>query len=128
MFFSYFPTVQPFSHLQSISFIYKIDDEQTLIRILDACRQLLYLTQLKLRYLIKEEIRSSKILDAVWSLPKLSHFYLYFTGKNRMCDFSVQTVISLSLEHVSIENGCSRSLHLSSLIKKTPRLRRPFVA
>jgi hypothetical protein len=29
MFFSYFSTVQPFSHLQSISFIYEIDDERT---------------------------------------------------------------------------------------------------
>ncbi len=101
-FFSSDLQLNQFVHLRSLSLFY-INDEGTLRKLMVDCHQLPYLTHLKVFECPKVPkwhkvyMNSVDFSNIIWSLPKLTYCCLQMEGS-----FCVPTVVSLSLEYLSI--------------------------
>ena len=112
--------LHPFDHLRSLS-LYYVRSVQLMKIITNEWSKLHNLTHLKLIKCHKSlQYKDSIYLsDSIWSLPKLTHFYVD-TEENV---FHIPTKSSLSLQLVSILSHCCRLIEVNRLIKKTPGLR-----
>ena len=109
-----------FHHLRSLSLCY-IRSEKVMDILMIELSNLTHLTHLKLIKCHKSFQNKNNIYlsNSIWSLPKLTHFYVDTEGYV----FYTPTKLSLSIELVSISGHCCRINEVDRLLKKTPRLR-----
>jgi hypothetical protein len=123
LFLSYNFTFNQFNHLQKLS-LYYMSSFDTLNQILIQCRHLPYLTHLNLLKcnFEKKETDVLHFMNNIWCLSKLTHCNLdrIFLNEILLKDMSV---ISQSIEYLSLENIYCPLDILFYLFKYTPRLR-----
>ncbi|CAF2718728.1 unnamed protein product [Rotaria sp. Silwood2] len=122
IFLSYNFTLDKFTHLQSLS-LYSIQSFDQLNQLIFQCRQLPYLTHL---YMIdgynddkKNDIQF--LINNIWSLAKLNYFYLNYNSSSKIWLNKI-SIISLSIQKISIEYITCTLRDLSHLFKHTPFL------
>ena len=121
LFLSYGFILGQFTHLRSIL----LDNlsRQDMENIASNCRSLPFLTHLKItNVFFGERQYSVHFLDNIWSLPKLTNLVVE-TRNSASYHFSTLTVLSSTIEYVTME-----SLHFSlgdlrQILEYTPRLR-----
>jgi len=117
---SYGVILRQFNNLRSLSLCH-VRSEQVMNKMMIEWSHLYNLTHLKL---IKchssfEHTGTTRLSNTIWSLPKLTHCYV---DTDRYV-FHIPTMISSSIECVSILGYCCRLNELIQLLKKTPHLR-----
>jgi hypothetical protein len=119
LFLSYGLILCQFTHLRSLS-LYNVRSKWTMSMIIDDFHHLPHLKYLRLIkcHSLFGYMGHVHIFDTIWTLPKLTHFHLDTEQNN----FHVPTVISSSLENVSIMGHCCHFSQLSRLFEKTPHL------
>ncbi|CAF2746998.1 unnamed protein product [Rotaria sp. Silwood2] len=124
LFVSYISSFHQMTCLRSLT-IHKLRSYKIFIELLDKCHQLNNFTCLNVNHchFPKEESNFSLIIDKIWSLPKLTdcHFRNIIT---RSYYFRVPTIISTSIEHVTIFHSELSSDKINQLFNYTPRLKR----
>ncbi|CAF1267366.1 unnamed protein product [Rotaria magnacalcarata] len=123
LFLSQFSLSRQCIELRSLS-LYQIHSKQTTKRILSdiSCLQNLNYLTIDTMY-IEEENIFSQMLDVIWGLPALTHCCIINMKWKPPANFNYGTVISSTLEHVSL-TGEYISLHqLTCLFQNTPFLR-----
>ena len=116
-------TLKQFNHLQSLS-LCNINSSHILNRIIYQCHDLLYFTHL---YITKcrfswEDNCAFRLINNIWRLSKLSHLKLNLLLFDSLRFTDIQ-VISLSIEHLSINTYNWNFFDLSHLFENTPHLR-----
>jgi hypothetical protein len=109
-----------FSHLQSLS-LHSMHSESTINRMMIEWPYLTHLNITNCQVLNDWNIGYT-LIDNIWSLPKLTHCQLDINVIGETY-FIVPTVISLTLESLSIKNMHCDLEELISLFEYTPRLR-----
>ncbi|CAF1305116.1 unnamed protein product [Rotaria sp. Silwood1] len=101
-----------------------IHSENTTKRIMLELRHLPLLTDLNLNqcYLRNHPKYQLNFVNNIWSLPKLIRLNLNIVPEYKCC-LSVPTVISLSIEYLSVTGVYYESNEIDRLFKTTPRLR-----
>ena len=124
LFVSYIPSFRQLTCLRSLTIV-KLRSYKVFIELLNKCRQLDSHTCLNVNHchFRIEKADFSLIIDKIWSLLKLTdcHFYNIFT---RPYYFRVPTIISTSIECVTIFHSELSSDRINQLFKYTPRLKR----
>ena len=122
LYFSRYFMLKQFNYLQSLS-LCDVNSPYILNRIIRQCHDLLYLTHL---YITKCEFswenNALDLISSIWSLPKLSHLKLDLVLFDTL-RFSDIKVISLTIEHLSINIYNWDFTELSHLFENTPYLR-----
>lgn len=122
LFFSCIPSIDVFTHLQSLSLI-NVNRYELVEIILEQCRHLNHLTHLKCQF---EDISDhyshlQSIIDHVWSLSKLVHCEMSFRSFVQMHLHLPNR--SISLKRLSLENSFVDSHQLNQLFDCTPHLK-----
>ena len=122
-FFSYIPSFRSFTNLQSLS-ISSLRTYQLLLKLLDECQHLNHLTKLKLFSCSFQNSSANfqLIIDKIWTLPKLTNCYADIEISNEQI-FRIPTLISLSIEYLSIFSSHFQWNQMHQLIKYTPQLK-----
>ncbi|CAF2897020.1 unnamed protein product [Rotaria sp. Silwood2] len=117
-------TLNRFICLQYLS-LYNINRLDTLYKIINQCRSLSHLTHLNIIKHDDEERQENiaDLLNNIWSLPTLTYCNLNGIQTDEIWLLSI-SVISPSIEYLSIENIPCNLHSLSHLFKFTPRLER----
>ncbi|CAF1200181.1 unnamed protein product [Rotaria sordida] len=115
-------TLNRFICLQSLS-LYRINHFDTLYKIIYQCRYLPHLTHLNIVKYDDEERQENivDLLNNIWSLSTLTHCNLNGLQTNEIRLLNI-SIISSSIEYLSIENIPCNLNCLSHLFKFTPRL------
>ncbi|CAF1034911.1 unnamed protein product [Didymodactylos carnosus] len=123
LFLSYIPSFNRFTQLRSLS-LSNLRSYQTLMKIVEGCHHLCNLTHLELLYcyLQDKQIDFQLIVNHIWSLPKLIHCTIGIAIKGQ-CLFRTPTIISSSLEYVSIERIQIKLDQINQLFEYTPSLK-----
>jgi hypothetical protein len=118
-------TVRHFTHLRSLS-LHRHSSDRILRIMQHECHLLHHLTRLKVTGcgVGWNEDFSECLTDMILSLPKLTHCHL---GFNFYSVYPIPTVISSTLECLSIEGFNFSMNRIFSLLEHTPRLRRLHV-
>ncbi|CAF4027271.1 unnamed protein product [Rotaria sp. Silwood1] len=121
-FVSYNLALCDFRHLQSLS-LYYLRCEIVMCQLMNECQHLhslIYLkfSQCKFRH---EKTTICCLLSSIWCLPKLTYCYLdiYFNGKEYCI---LPTMISTSLQHLTIQWATYRLTDLAHIFQCTPYL------
>jgi hypothetical protein len=123
LFLFYIPSFRQFTHLRSIT-LFSLRSYEILLKLLDQCQHLSHLNHFKLYScsLSNSSVDYQLIVNKVWSLPKLTHCYFNIDiNKNR--NFFVSTIISRSLEYVTIFPRALQWSQITELLEYTPRLK-----
>ena len=121
LFFENIQTLRSFQSLRSLT-ICDLCSDELMMRITDEWEYLPNLTHLKLAgcYLQFDSIRSQRLIDRIWSLPKLIYCYL-----NIHCDESCllnPTVMSSSLKYLFIWGNNHDQREIDAVLRQTPAL------
>jgi hypothetical protein len=121
--YSYISSFNQFTQLRSLE-LFNIQSYEGLLKLLDECRHLNNLTHLKLHYCSfqNDQIDLQSMVNNIWSLPKLTHCYFGMTIKQRCC-FCMPTVISSSLECITLFQHEFEMNQINQLLEYTPRLK-----
>lgn len=114
-----------FIYLQSLS-LYQIRFDNTIHRILQELLDLQYLTSLKIDKLQYQYDKENLLylFNIIWTLPKLIHCHLLdFSANYNYSEFTFPTMISSSIEYLSIENVQFDINQFFNLTESTPHLR-----
>jgi hypothetical protein len=125
LFLSHGFTIDRFIHLQTLS-LYHIHSSYTLLKIVIQCRCLVHLTHLniiKCDLLWEQQHTIIDLINNIWSIPNLTHCNLNTCWWLGLVLHQI-TTISLSIEHLSIEDFPFWIDVLSTLSRCTPRLKR----
>ncbi|CAF1684293.1 unnamed protein product [Rotaria sp. Silwood1] len=124
LFSSYIPSFSQFTHLQLLE-LFNIDSYKRLLKVLNECRHLNNLTHLKLHSCSfgNDQVDFQSIVNHIWSLPKLTNCYFGITVKNQR-RFCVPTIISSSLECITLFLSELTMNQINRLFEYTPRLKR----
>jgi hypothetical protein len=124
LFLSNAPSFNQFTQLRSLTLSH-LHSHQTLLKLLDECHHLNNLMHLKIYScsLPPNKMNFQLIVDNIWSLPNLTKCYLstHIYRRHFLC---VPTIISLSLECVTISYGQLDMNQINQLFQYTPRLTR----
>jgi len=115
-FFSSGLQLNQFIHLRSLLLCY-INDEKILRKIIGDCYQLPLLTHLKVAKCYTKYMSSVDFSNSIWGSPTLTHCRLDM-GDN----FSMPTVVSLSIKYLSISCSCWWLSQTAGLFQQTPYL------
>ena len=103
-------------HLKSLS-LCCIDDEASLRKFMHDCRHLAHLTHLKIVRCHTEYMSSVDFSNSLWGLAKLTHCCL-----DMQDEFRTPTIVSLSIEYLSISCRSWQLSQTTHLYQQTPRL------
>jgi hypothetical protein len=121
-FFSYGFTLNKFYHLQSLS-LNCIHSLSLLNRIIFECQDLPYFTHLSIvKCNFQQQNEFSYLIENIWNLPKLTYCQIDHQFPYGL-KFTNDTIISLSLKNLSLENFSFNLNDLSNLFQCTPSLR-----
>jgi hypothetical protein len=118
LFLSYDLHFNQFTHLRSLALCY-INCDTTLRNLLNDCRDIPLLIYLKIFLCDSSYMSSTLFSNSIWRFPKLTHFRL----KTRR-DFFMPTIVSSSLEYLSISCQNFGLSQVSGLFRQTPSLQR----
>jgi hypothetical protein len=126
LFLSYIPSFKPFTRLHSLT-LHRCDSYQTLVKFLDECHNLSSLTHLYIYscLLSISQVDCQLIVDKIWRLPKLTNCDVDINFNEQQI-FCVPTIISSSIQCVSIFHGELQWTQINRLFKHTPRLKYLF--
>lgn len=111
-----------FIYLRSLS-LYNIEFSLVLHTLIEEWRHLSHLTHLNLiDCIIHWRVRSPRLIDEIWKLPKLTHCHISTSGDQHV-PLGDPTVTSSSLKFLSINGYLIYTSDLISLIGHTPYLR-----
>ncbi|CAF3290060.1 unnamed protein product [Rotaria socialis] len=123
LFVSYIPSFRPLTCLRLLT-IQKLRSYEVFIELLNKCHELDSLTCLNVNHchFLAVQTNYSLIIDKIWSLPKLTdcHFRNIVPGPY---SFTLPTIISPSLENVTLFHHELSSHQLKQLFYFTPRLK-----
>jgi hypothetical protein len=123
LFFSYVPTLNDFTHLQSLS-LYNIHSAKTVEKLMIEWHQLQNLTYLYIVDCCLQDHQCNliKITNNIWSLPKLicCHLDIYREKENI---FNAPNIISTSIQYLNIKTLICHFTELLHLFRNTPSLR-----
>ncbi|CAF3344820.1 unnamed protein product [Rotaria socialis] len=123
LFLSQFSLSRQCIELRSLS-LYHIYSEQTITRILSDLSYLQNLNYLTIDTIYIEEGNIfSQMLDVIWGLPALTHCCIRNVKWKPPANFNYGTVISSTLEHLSLTGECISLHQLARLFQNTPLLR-----
>jgi hypothetical protein len=117
-------TFDRFIHLQSLS-LHHINSLYTINQIIVQCRYLLYLNHFNLIDCLVNQYSNdtTAMMNNIWNLPKLTHFTINNLTKTGSCLYKL-SVVSLSIEYVSINTMSNDGPMLNHLFEYTPCLQR----
>ncbi|CAF0863800.1 unnamed protein product [Rotaria sordida] len=128
LFLSYIKSFNKFIQLRSLS-LYYVRSYETLMKILDQCHHLCYLTHLNISdcYFRANQVNFQLFVNSIWSLPKLIHCnFAVETEEQKL--FFTPTKISLSLQNISIGINELKLNQINQLFKSTPHLKYLYVS
>ena len=122
-FFSHGLKLDQFIHLRSLTF-YHLSSDELMKNIMMTWSNLPYLTHIKFSqcYFSYRENDVLHMMNSIWSLPKLTHCYLDIMFRWTF-SLTLPTVISSSIESLSILNIACTPNQLTHLYQHTIRLR-----
>ncbi|CAF3778536.1 unnamed protein product [Rotaria sp. Silwood1] len=119
---AYCLTIDEFTHLRSL-LLQKIDSANIILNITSDCFYLPYLTHLKIvECNFPNEKDPKQLIYNIWHLNNLTHCTLDMTFEWRL-SFCGLSIISKSIEYLSIKDYIFSSLELTHLLTLTPYLR-----
>lgn len=120
-FLAFNPSFRSLTQLYSLS-LTELRSYSTLMQILDRCHELPNLTHLNLinGFFFEDHIDFQLMIDQIWSLPHLLHCTLGIGIKGQ--SFRPPTLISSTLQSISIEKFPIKLNQLNQLIEHTPQL------
>ncbi|CAF4000072.1 unnamed protein product [Rotaria sordida] len=123
LFRSYISSFNQFTRLQSLK-LFHLNSHQTLLKILGECRYLNNFTHLDLHSCSFQnyQVAFQSIVNQIWSLPKLTNCYFDILIDRQL--FCLPTIISLSLECITIFYYEFEMNQINQLLEYTPRLKR----
>jgi hypothetical protein len=126
LFFSYISSLNRFLNLRSM-ILYDFHSYEILLKLLDQCQQLCHLTHLNFYSCSFSKFSADPqlIVDKIWSLPKLisCQFGIEIEQQKIFC---LPTIISSTLQDLSIFENELQSDQIYRLSDYTPRLKRLF--
>jgi hypothetical protein len=116
-------TLHRFIQLKSLS-LYHLSSNEIIKKVVLQFRHLPLLTHFNLINCHLKFHRKTlrNILNRIWRLPKLTYCHLDLHFRYN-CEFSIPTIRSNSIEHLSIENASFDFVQLIQLFRCTPNLR-----
>ncbi|CAF2737583.1 unnamed protein product [Rotaria sp. Silwood2] len=124
IFISYGFSLRQFIQLQTLS-LYHLFSYETTMKIIEELHHLPYFTHLNFidNHFLCDETDVEKMIDTIWSLPKLTHCHLYIDFHQNERLFPRLNTISSSLEYLSVEKFNFDLSKLDHLFQHTPHLR-----
>jgi len=124
--FSYISLFNQLTQLRSLK-LFNVHSYETLSKLLDQCYHLNNLTHLNFYCYCYEndQDKFQSIVNNVWNLPKLTYCYFGIVIKKQH-HFCLPTIISLSLEYVTIRPCELKMNQINQLFEYTPRLKISF--
>lgn len=122
LFYSYGFTLRQFSHLQSLS-LYNLHCQELMNKILVDLPGLSNITHLTFEECCfsYDEANALTFVDTIWSLPKLTHCFIKVQF-NPQVYFPIPTIISSTIEHLTISDIEPQYSKITHLFKTMPRL------
>ncbi|CAF2746096.1 unnamed protein product [Rotaria sp. Silwood2] len=116
-------TLRQFTRLQSLS-LYHLHSQDTMNKILLDLPYLSNITHLTFEEccFAYDDMNALTFITIIWSLPKLTHCYMKIQFKPQIY-FPIPTVISSTIEHLSIRDIEPKFNEMSRLLEKIPNLR-----
>ncbi|CAF4619327.1 unnamed protein product [Rotaria sp. Silwood2] len=123
LFLSYIPSFSRFTQLRSLT-LFDLHSYESLLKLLGECCHLNNLTHLDIHScsLSIDQVNFQLIVDNIWSLPKLINCSLYIKFQKYHLLY-LPTIISLSLESITMYYGQLKMNQINQLFKYTPRLK-----
>ncbi|CAF1438215.1 unnamed protein product, partial [Rotaria sordida] len=128
LFLSYIKSFNEFIQLRTLS-LYYVRSYETLMKILNQCHHLCYLTHLNISdcYFRANQVDFQLLINSIWSLPKLIHCNFAIETEEQKLFFT-PTKISLSLQSISVGINELKLNQINQLFKSTPRLKQFYVS
>lgn len=126
LFFSYFPSFRQFIHLRALT-ISNLHSYDLLLRFTNECQYLSNLTHLGFHTCSSIYIANDfqVIIDNIWRLPKLTSCHIDIDIKQSV--FCFPTIISVSLQSISILRQEFQLDQINQLFQYTPHLKHLFI-
>ncbi|CAF1446315.1 unnamed protein product [Adineta steineri] len=124
LFFSYRPSLRQFTHLRLLSFTH-LRSKEILLNVAIELPHLVQLTHLKFKSCSisdYDETDFELLMNNIWSLPNLIHFYLYIHKESGQL-FIIPSKISSSLKYLSINTEKLNWNLINQLFQCTPYLK-----